>query len=198
MRLSNPWPLFLSLILAPLACSKPRFVYTVDPAFQAASYRTLALDPRKDLVFIREGFRPLDPRLHRQAVIAELLDRGYQSVEPGGAEVWVNVQVLVKAQPEGRRDSSAKAAHGEGSGEGQGRHGHGGKGGAARTGQDGGGRGGAEEVLVIVQFLDRKTGLAVWQGEVNPGSRGQAPGDRPPSIEEVVHQLLLPLPALQK
>ncbi len=186
------------MILVPLGCSKPRFIYEVDPAFQTNSYKTLAVDPRKDLVFIREGFRPLDPRLHRPAVLAELVARGYQTTDPGAADLWVNVQVLMKAQLEGRRDGSAKGARGEGSGEGH--HGHGGRGGggAAKTAQDGGGKSGFREVLVIVQFQDPKTGVAVWQGEVNPGSKEQAQEGRPPTIEEVVHQLLLPLPALRK
>jgi hypothetical protein len=204
MRYLNSWPVLIPLILAPLACSKPQFAYDVDATFQQASYQTVAPDPRTDRVFIREGLRPLDPSLHRRAVLAELEARNYRPVPPEASDLWVNVVVLMQAGPGGHGEGSPSGSRREGSGEGhRGGGGRGGMGGGtSKAGKEGGGpradfgpRGG---LTVIVQLEDRKTGRVVWQGEVDPGPKEQTPDGKPPSIEATVHQLLQPLPILRK
>lgn len=199
MRSLSHWPLLIPVVLVPLGCSKPDFTYVVDPAFPTASYRTMALDPRKDRVFIREGFRPLDPGRHRQVVFAEMEARRFQTVAAEEADLWVTVVVLVKAAPEGRREGSAKASR-QGSGEGRRGGGRGGMGGGGSLGSlERGPHGGPEPALtgglaVIVQLQDRRTGVIVWHGEVNPDAKERAADGGPLGLEETLHRLLQPLP----
>jgi hypothetical protein len=204
MRYLNRWPLLIPLILAPMACSKPRFAYEVDATFHQASYQTVAPDPRTDRVFIREGLRPLDPSLHRQAALAELQARNYRPAPPDASDLWVNVVVMMKAGAGGHGEGSSSASHREGSGAGHrggGGRGSMGGGGASKAGKEGGGsradRGSMGGFTVIVQLEDRKTGRVVWQGEVEPGSGEHTPDGKPPSIEATMHQLLQPLPTLR-
>jgi hypothetical protein len=154
----------------------------------------MAPDPRKDLILIREGLRPLDPGLHRKAVLAELEARNYRSAPPAEADLWVAVYVLAEAPPEGRGGDSAKAKHREGTGEGQRGGGRGGRGGReAGTPREAmaGPRG---KLTVIVQLQDRKTELPVWQGEANLDPKDRAADGGPITIEEAMRQLLQPLP----
>ena len=179
----------LVLLLLAAACSKPKVVYEVDPDFPKASFHTLALDPRKDLVIIREGLRPLDPAESRQVVLSELRSRRYQAVPAPEADLWVTVFLLGRsAEP---RAGGAKPGGGEDGGH------HGGKGGkGGKGGLDGGplGGGGSRGLTVIVQLQDRRAGRTVWQGERILDAKEQAPDGRPLSLEAALHELLLPLP----
>ena len=180
----------LPLLLLAAACSKPKVVYEVDPAFPKAAYQSLALDPRKDLVIIREGLRPLDPTSPRQAALAELRDRKYQAVPATEADLWVTVFLLARGgEP---RAEGPKPGGGEGGGR------HGGKGGGrgGKGGQEGGAPGGgaARGLTLIVQLQDRKAGRTVWQGERVLDGREQAADGRPLSLEAALHELLQPLP----
>jgi hypothetical protein len=186
MRIPKSWTFIL--ILVALGCAKTRLAYDVDPAFPSTSYKTVAPDPRKDRVIIREGMRPLNPDLHLRAALTELAARNYQAVPPPEADLWVSVYVLIGAPPDGK-----SAAHREGSGEGHRGSGRGSKanGGAPDGGREGGARG---TFSVIVQLEDRKTGLPVWHGEANFDHKDKAADGGPLTIEEAVHQLLQPLP----
>ena len=191
MRILKP----CSLLLLLLGCTPHRFVYEVDPAFRSASYRTVAPDPRKDRVIIREGMRPLNPELHLQAVLAELATRHYQPGPSPEADLWVATYVLMKSSP-GNHGTSSGTPRKEGGGEGHRGGGHGGAAakGNAPTSSEGGSR---SSFTVIVQLLDRKTGLPVWYGEATLDHRDKAADGGPLTIEEAVHQLLQPLPALR-
>lgn len=194
MRLSSPRSLLvLPLLLVAAACAKPRFAYEVDPAFRAASYGSVAPDPRKDRIVIREGMRPLNPDLHLKAVLTELELRRYRTVVPSAAELWVGVYILMGAGPEAR-NGRASSPHKEGSGE---SHHGGGRGGAGAGGAPPTGQGGNahRNFILIIQLEDPKSGLPVWQGEANLSHQDRGPDGTPLSIEEAVHQLLQPLPA---
>ena len=103
----------LVLLLLAAACSKPKVVYEVDPDFPKASFHTLALDPRKDLVIIREGLRPLDPAESRQVVLSELRSRRYQAVPAPEADLWVTVFLLGRsAEPRAARTVAITVARG--------------------------------------------------------------------------------------
>ena len=195
MRIPKPWPLLvLPLLCMAPGCSKPRFVYEVDPAFRTVSYMSVAPDPRKDRIVIREGMRPLNPDLHLRAALNELESRNYQSATTSAADLWVAVYVLAGAAPEGNKGGSPSSPHGEGSGEG---HHAGGRGGPGGSGTSLAGKEGTSHrsFAVIVQLEDRKTGLTVWQGEANLNVKDKAPDGTPLSIEAAVHQLMQPLPA---
>jgi hypothetical protein len=188
MQLPRPPSLLLliPLALAVLGCSKPRFSYDIAPAFRTGSYRTVAQDPRRDRIVIREGLRPLNPELHLRAVLAELAARNYRLSPNAEADLWVAVYVLLGGSPEGAGDGAAHARH-EGSGEGR----RGGARGGAGTGGAPAARG---KFTLIVQLEDRQTGLPIWQGEANLDHTDKAPDGTPLSIEAAVHQLLQPLP----
>ncbi len=193
MRRSNLCLLLIPGLFLLVGCAKPRYAYEVDAAFASGSYRTMAPDPRKDRVVIREGMRPLNSGLHLRAVLAELEARKYQAAPSEEADLWVAVYVLTEGPPEVSRGGSGKPARREGSGEGHRGGGRGGKPGSpAQEKELGaprealGGRGGT----VIVQLQDRKTGLTLWQGEAHlkPAEGGLL------TEEEAMRQLLRPLP----
>jgi len=194
MRSTNPWPLTILLAVAALGCSHPKFTYDVDPAFRSESYSTMAPDPRKDRILIREGMRPLNPTLHLQAVQAELATRKYRVVPATEADLWVAVYVLTGGRPEAGGGHAGKGSHRSGGGEGPRGGGRGGPegGGDAAPDREGGSRG---TFAVIVQIQDRRSGLTVWQGEANLDHREQGPDGRPLSIEAAVQQLMRPFPA---
>lgn len=201
MRNLSPWPLLIPLMLLAPGCAKPPFTYDVDRAFPAALYRTMAPDPRTDRVLIREGFHPIDSGRQLKAVLNELEARNYQLAPSAEADLWVTVQVLAEAPPGGRGGGSPKAAHKGGSGGGHRGGGPGGPGGGGSSKPGGGGgapregmghRGG--KLTVIVQFLDRASGLPVWQGEANLDPRNPPSDGRDPSPEATMHLLLKPLP----
>jgi hypothetical protein len=48
--------------------------------------------------------------------------------------------------------------------------------------------------VVIVQLLDRKSGVALWQGEANLDPKDQDATGEPRSPETTMHRLLQPLP----
>ncbi|NWJ39666.1 MAG: hypothetical protein HXX12_01695 [Geothrix sp.] len=189
-----PWSLPILMAMAALGCASPKFAYDVDPAFQARSYATMAPDPRKDRILIREGMRPLNPELHLRAVCAELEGRKYRSAPAAEADLWVAVYVLTGGRPDGGGNHGAKGSPRSGGGEG---HRGGGRGGPDGGGDPAGGRDGGSKgnFVVIVQIQDRRSGLQVWQGEANLDHREKGSDGRPLSIEAAVHQLLQPLPA---
>lgn len=194
MRPTNPWPLTILLAVAAFGCSHPKFTYDVDPAFRSESFATMAPDPRKDRILIREGMRPLNPALHLQAVQAELATRKYRLVPAAEADLWVAVYVLTGGRPEAGGGHAGKGSQRSGGGEGRRGGGRGGSegGGDANPDREGGSRG---SFAVIVQIQDRRSGLTVWQGEANLDHREQGPDGRPLSIEAAVHQLMRPFPA---
>ena len=177
------------LLLLASACSKPKVVYEVDPDFPKVAFRTLALDPRKDLVIIREGLRPLDPAGSRQVVLAELRSRKFQAVPAPEADLWVTVFLFAPANE--LRVEGPKPGGGEGGGHHGGKGGKGGKGGLEGTPQGGGGSRG---LTLIVQLQDRKANRTVWQGERVLDGREQDADGRPLSLEAALHDLLQPLP----
>jgi hypothetical protein len=198
MRRLQPWLLSIPLILLPLisvGCAKRGFTYIVDDAFRPAAYRTVAADPQKDRVLIREGLRPLEPSYHRRLVLAELAGKRYEAAAPDVADLWIDVYVLTESGGAGHGEASGK--HREGSGGGR----RGGRGGGfQKASQEGGGPPEAHEaawghLTVIVQFQDRKTGQTVWQGEGVFGNETKGADGAPISPEEIVRQLLTPLPA---
>jgi hypothetical protein len=186
--MAKPWPLLLPLILLAAGCAKPRFTYEVDGAFRGTPYRTMAADPRKDRVLIRDGMRPLDPCLHLQAVLTELALRNYQLVPAEQADLWVEVHVLTEAPSQGARGGTAKAGH-RGGGR-SGRSDGGTEGGSPRDAMGGTG----VNFTVIVQLQDRKSGLPVWQGQARLGHKELGSDGKPLSPLEAVHLLLQPLP----
>lgn len=182
----------IPLLFAALGCAKPRFTYHVDEAFRTRAYRSMAPDPRRDRIVIREGMRPLNPDLQLQATLAELEKRRYLRASTSEADLWVAVYVLMSGQPEGTRGGST--SHREGAG------------GGHRGGRGGAGTGGSPEpgipdkalstFTVIVQLEDRKTGLPVWHGEANIHPKDTDADGRPLGIDGALHQLLQSLPAL--
>jgi len=188
--------LLLLPILALFGCAKPRFAYDVDPAFAAAgrTMATVAMDPRKDLVLIREGQRPVDSGAFPQAVLAELAAHHHQAVAPEAADLWVAVYVFADGAPggphagveKGPRSGGGRRGGGEGHrppqpgrSQGEARPEPGARGGPART--------------VIVQLQDRKTGLPVWQGVANLDA-GRPEDTALQGPRELIRQLLKPLP----
>ena len=195
MRTPKSWSLFvIPLLFLALGCAKPRFIYEVDSAFRSGSYGSVAPDPRRDRIVIREGMRPLNSDLHLKAALKELESRNYQTVEASAADLWVAVYVLMKAAPKGSKGGATSSPHKEGSSEG---HRAGGRAGAGGGEPASVGKGGDLNwnFLVIVQLEDRKTGLPVWQGEANLSAKDKSPDGVPLSIEAAIHQLMLPLPA---
>lgn len=180
----------LALLLA-FGCGQPRFVYDVGPSFRAGTYQTVAVDPRKDRIVIREGMRPLNPELHLQAVLAELDTRKYHPMAAPAADLWVSVYLLIGTASGEHRGGPAKSSHAEGTG--GGRHG-GGRGGSGMSGKGEGESKGRGGMTLIVQLEDRKKGLPVWYGEATFDATDKGRNGGPLSIEEMVHQLLLPLP----
>lgn len=194
MRSTPPWSWLHPLtLLAAAGCAHPRFVYDVDPAYQSGHYATVAPDPRRDRILIREGMRPLNPDLHLQAVQAELVARKYRLVPAAEADLWVAVYVLTGGRPEGGGNHPGKGSH-RGGGEGPRGGGRGGPeaGGDAAAEREGSARG---TFTIIVQLQDRRSGRPVWQVEANLDHREKAPDGRPLSIEQAVQQLMRPLPA---
>jgi hypothetical protein len=194
MRLPRPWSLLvIPLLFVALGCSKPRFVYEEDPAFRISSFKSVAPDPRRDRIVIREGMLPLNSELHLKAVLNELGSRNYQTSATSEADLWVAVYVLMRANPEGNKGGSASSPQREGSGK---SHRGGGRGGATSGGASLAGIEGAtyKNLMVIVQLEDRKTGHPVWQGEANFSAKDKAQDGTPFSIEAAVHQLMQPLP----
>jgi len=191
MRSANPWPLAIFLPMVAIGCAPPKFAYDVDPAFRPGTYTTVAPDPPKDRILLREGMRPLNPDPHLQAVQAELASRNYRIVPVTEADLWVTVHVLTGGRPEGGGSHGGKGSHRSGGGEGPR---GGGRGGDAVMERDGGSRG---TFTVIVQFQDRQSGLTVWQGEANLDHREKGPDGRPLGIEAAMHALLQPFPARQ-
>src|ERR1035438_1160793 len=107
MNLPRPWSLLvITLLFVAPGCSKPRFIYEVDSAFRTGLYGSVAPDPRRDRIVIREGMRPLNPDLHLKAVMNELKSRNYQTATDSTADLWVAVYVLMKAAPEGSKGGS--------------------------------------------------------------------------------------------
>jgi hypothetical protein len=190
----NLWPvLVLSGLFLALGCSSQRFSYEVAPTFRTTSYESVAQDPRKDRIVIREGLRPLNPSLHLQAALKELTARHYRTVAAPEADLWVSAFVLARAGGERGKGSNAGPQR-EGSGEG--RHRGGRTGGGSGEAPPGSGAGSKPSgVLVILQLQDRKTGLPVWQGEANLSFQDKAPDGAPLSIEAAVHQLMQALPS---
>ncbi|MFN7957630.1 MAG: hypothetical protein U0P46_04795 [Holophagaceae bacterium] len=179
----------LAALLA-IGCGTPKLIYEVDPAFRSRSYATVAADPRKDRILLREGARPLSPELHTRAVLVELGARRYQTAPAEEADLWVAAFVLTSGHGErggghGGGKGAARSAGGEG------RHG-GGRGRPEGGGEESGGRGGG--LIVIVQVQDRRSGLTVWQGEMNLDPHEKGLDGRPPSIEAAVRELLGPFP----
>ena len=194
MRMPSPWPLLVvTLLIVTAGCTKPRFAYEVDPALRIGSFGSVAPDPRKDRIIIREGMRPLNPDLHIKAVLTELELRKYRTAVASAADLWVGVYVLMGTGTEARAASSS-SPHKEGSSEG---HRGGGRGGTGAGGSPSAGKGGNahRSFILIVQLEDPRTGLPVWQGEANLSYKDKGPDGAPLSIEEAVHQLLQPLPA---
>jgi hypothetical protein len=131
--------------------------------------------------------RPLDPRHHFQAALAELRARNYQPVPAAEADLWVAVYVLTEAPLEGGKGSSTRSGHRGG-----------GRGGKTDGGTEGGSPreavgGTGANFTVIVQLHDRQTGLPVWQGEARFSHKEQGADGKPLSPEAAVHQLLQPL-----
>lgn len=190
------------LLLVPLfvtlgGCGRPRLVYDVDASFRTRSYRTVAPDPRRDRIFIRDGMHPLNPELHLKATMAELAERKYRPVTPEEADLWVSVYVLMGGQAGGGRGGSDRAPHAEGAGEGHRRGGRGGSGMGGPPPSVSGREGGApSDITAIVILEDRNTGRPIWHGEVTLGPKDKDTEGRPLGIEAAVHQLLQPLPSL--
>ncbi|WLT33380.1 hypothetical protein [Geothrix sp. PMB-07] len=192
MRLSRIQPLLLfPLLLLAWGCGGTRLVYDVDPSFANSSQRTVAPDPRRDRMVIREGMRPLNPELHLKAALTELETRHYLQANPDEADLWLSAYILIPGAPEGQ---ARGPEHREGGGEG--RHG-GGRGGAGRSGgsQPSHEGKGHSTLLLIIQLQDRKTGQRVWHGEMSIDPKDKDAEGRPLGIEAAVHRLLQPLPA---
>jgi hypothetical protein len=108
-----------------LGCAKgPSFSYDMPPDAALGRYRTVALDPRRDVLAPALGKRPVDPRAFQGLVKAALEAKGYRVVPPDAAELWVEVFVLAPEPGEGR-------AAGAGAGRKGGRGKRGGQGGGA-------------------------------------------------------------------
>lgn len=87
MRQFISWSVPILLTLLAMGCTKARFSHDEDPSFHARSYRTVAVNPRKDRILIREGMRPLNPDLHTKAVLNELSSRNYRMAPPAEADL---------------------------------------------------------------------------------------------------------------
>jgi hypothetical protein len=152
MRLTSPVPfLCFPLLLMTFGCGKPRFDYEVEPTFRTGAYLTVAPDPRKDRILIREGMRPLNSDLHLKATLTELETRHYRMAPAPQADLWVTAYLLIPGRPEGASGGKLKGSHSDGSGGGRHGGGHGGSGGGhpSASGQAEGGQGKFTVIVVL-------------------------------------------------
>lgn len=177
------------------ACSRPAFEYVVQADLAKWPDKTVALDPRADVVYILEGKRPVDADAHRKAVMADLETRGFRLVPPGQASLWVDVWSLIPASAE-RGSEAATRSKGEGGG-------HGKSGGRGGEGSHRGGSGmaldaprsGNLDLTLVVQFLERENLRLVWRGTGTLTLKERIRPDGTLSPEAEVRRLLEPLPA---
>ena len=64
-------------LLGGVGCSKPAFTYALAPGSDVSSFRTIALDPRKDVALVVEGLRPLNVSDLQGQVAGHLAARGF-------------------------------------------------------------------------------------------------------------------------
>jgi len=192
-------------------CSKPVFLYDPEPGKPLNLARELALDPRRDLLFVLEGKRTADPGPMKEVTLRELEAKGYRilpSEQSAKAGLWIDVIAFMDG---GRGPGAGSMSKGGGRGSGGMGGGRGGK-----MGGDGGGsrRGGGSlnappdqpshpsasglGMVYIVQLVDPKSGELVWYGKMDVDAAIKKQGsDRPQSIQDQVRQFLAPLPSAQ-
>ncbi len=150
-----------------LACARvPPLSVVTTPGFSPAAHRTVALDPRTELLLIRDGFHPLNPRDLRYQVLEALGAHGYAEGEPEAADLWVGVHLLTQGGTAHTPAAEPKKRTREGGG-GGGRSG-GGKGGGSGKGDSSRKEGSpppSHGTLAIVQLVERSSGRVLWQGE---------------------------------
>lgn len=184
--------------LGALGCSKPQFIYDVPPGTSVQKFKTVALDPRTDRIFILEGKRQLrDPEV-QSLVLAELQAKGYRLATPGEADLWVNALLLINAPGFSTGYSESHGdSHGGGSGLGHGGMGHGGHSvGAGAEGDHGGSaaHSGGSDMAVLVDLVARISLERVWAGtgEVAPSKDTSGHHEHLP-LSDTVRRLLAPL-----
>jgi hypothetical protein len=197
-------PLCLLLLLGP-ACSRgPSFAHEVTPGVSLDSFHTVALDTRRDLVWVVEGQRTLEAPAYREAVLRELEAKGLRAMDPDQADLWLEVIAMVPARegaPGGMREGGGGGRRGGGMAAGGGRGGlGGGRGAGALPGQaprtppvsTGG------ELTVVVKLLSRTDQRMVWFGSATfpAPERGDAPSplDTPAGR---MRRLMEPYPGLR-
>ena len=155
-----------------LACARvPPLSVVTTPAFSPAAHRTVALDPRTDLLLIRDGFYPMNPRDLRYQVLEALGAHGYAEAEPEAADLWVGVHLLAQGGSAHSPAAEPKKRAREGGG-GGGRSG-GGKGGGLGKGDPSRKEGSpppSHGTLAIIQLVERGSGRVLWQGEATVGA----------------------------
>lgn len=163
------WLSLLPIPLLLLACARlPPLTVVTTPGFSPAAHRTVALDPRTELLLIRDGYHPLNPRDLRYQVLETLGAHGYSEAEAGAADLWVGVHLLAQggsanasgAEPKKRtREGGSGGGHPPG-----GRGGGGGKGDSARRE---GSPPPSHGTLAIIQLVERRSSRVLWQGEAS-------------------------------
>ncbi len=153
-----------------LACARvPPLTVVTTPGFSPVAHRTVALDPRTELLLIRDGFHPLNPRDLRYQVLEALGAHGYAEAEAEAADLWVGVHLLAQggtAHPPAA-EPKKRSREGGGGGGGGGRSG-GGKGGGLGKGDSSRKEGSpppSHGTLAIIQLVERGSGKVLWQGE---------------------------------
>jgi len=189
----HPWRLRATLVLLALCvgCSRPEFSYDPPGRVALERYRTVALDPRTDVLMLVEGKRPVPAREFQELVLHELAARGYGTVPPDQADLWISVHALAESGSRGdypRMDRAPMAGR-DPMEEGGPRA----KGGGAPP--RGGARPEGRDVTLVVEILERGGAQRVWIGSAEVPSRGPRSAQAaPPDPQAWIRRFLAPLP----
>lgn len=96
MRVAQGW-LALGL-LAGCRSARPTLDWDVIPEVAMESEGEIALDPREDRILLAPGRHPVDPSIYRGMVMSDLIQKGYRSVAPEQAKLWVSVHALAEGE----------------------------------------------------------------------------------------------------
>jgi len=200
----RPWRIESLLVLGLLAsaCSRPEFTIDVVREAPWASFRTVALDPRKDLVVVVDGRHPVPAGAFPEEVLKELAAKGYVPGPPEQADLWVTVHLLASSERPGMGGTrGAEPPQGAGGrGEGGGHRGGGPPGGGSKRGgpREGGGAPPAAShggtLNLMVELRERNSMQRVWLGILELG-RHRAPGAADDAAPSPLTRLLESLPA---
>ena len=196
----NTLAALLLIGLGALGCSRPQFTYDVPSGIIPQKFKTIAIDPRTDRIFLIEGKRQLrDPEI-QSLVRAGLQAKGYRLVAPDQADLWVNALLLISSPRFNKENSESHGnSHGGGSGLGHSAMGHGRYSGGSDS--EGGHAGstahsGGSDMAVLVELVARISLERVWAGTGEVALSKDASGHHNhPPLSDTVGHLLEPLQA---